>query len=119
MPVRPPRAIIIDMDDTILAAGRRPEVLLRVAQDLRGDLSGHAPEMIADRLERAFAVFWSDPDRHREARFGVTKARRSVVREAFADLDGLSPELAEAFADRFSAAREAIAGLFPGRHRGS
>lgn len=118
MPTRPPRAVLIDMDDTIIGAGRRPDVLRRTAHDHAAALNGHDPHELTERLERAFQAFWSDPERHKVARFGVAAARRGVVREVFEPLEGLSPEFADAFADHFSSTRDAMTTLFPGALEG-
>lgn len=113
-----PRAILIDLDDTILVAGQRPQVLLAIAQELADDLAPHAPEAVAEALEAALTLFWSDPERHKVARFGIPEARRAVVRETFAGLPPLSPEIADRFAERFTAARDAMTQCFPGALEG-
>lgn len=109
-----PRAILIDLDDTILAAGQRPAVLLQIAEEEAEALSPHQPAQVAACLESALELFWSDPARHRVARFGIPEARRQVVRETF---DSLRPqidaEVADRFAARFTAAREAMTQCFP------
>lgn len=113
-----PRAILVDMDDTILAAGQRPEVLLAIARDFAAELSPHAPEAVAERLEADFATFWADPERHRIARFSLDDARRGVVRSTFAALPPLTSDLADRFVTRFTAAREAMTAFFPGAEEG-
>lgn len=106
------------MDDTILAAGQRPQVLLAIARTFVDDLAPHAPEAVAARVEAALTAFWSDPERHKAARFSIAEARRSVVRETFASLPPLSPDLADRFAADFSAARDAMTVCFPGALEG-
>lgn len=106
------------MDDTILAAGQRPQVLLSIAQDLAPHLQPYPPDAIAARLEAELAAFWADPDRHRVARFSIAEARRSVVRQAFASLPPLTPDLADRFAADFTAARDALTVCFPGAIEG-
>jgi putative hydrolase of the HAD superfamily len=111
--------MIVDLDDTILAAGQRPAVLLQVAEAHAADLAPHAPAELADRLEAALELFWSDPARHRVARFGIAEARRQVVRETFAALRPiLSQDVADAFAARFTAIREEMTQCFPGAVEG-
>ena len=113
-----PRAILVDLDDTILAAGQRPQVLLAIAQEFAAELSPHPPQAVADQLEAALTRFWSDPERHKVARFGIAAARRSVGRDAFAVLPPLTRELADRFAAQFTAAREAMTVCFPGALEG-
>lgn len=115
-----PKAMLIDMDDTILAAGERPAVLLQIAHELAGDLAPHSPQAVADRLDAELERFWSDPARHRAARFGVNEARLQVMVETFRDLGppGLGAEIAGRFAARFAAVRDEITTFFPGALEG-
>jgi putative hydrolase of the HAD superfamily len=103
-----PRAILFDLDDTILASGQRPAVLLEVARTFAADLAPLGPGQVADHLEAVFAAYWSDPARHKEGRFALAETRRRIVSQAFAELGGPSlAALAGPFADRFTETREA------------
>lgn len=109
-----PKAILFDLDDTILASGQRPQILLEIAIIFSSELSPLTPDHVADHLEAAFTRHWSDPARHKVARFALAEARRGVVREAFTELGGPRlAALAEPFADRFTETREAMTELFP------
>jgi putative hydrolase of the HAD superfamily len=110
-----PRAILLDLDDTILASGQRPLVLLEVAETFAADLSPFTPAQLADDLEAALEAFWSDPDRHKEARFGIAAARRKVIGEVFAAAaaGALTPALADRFAARFTEYRDLAMEFFP------
>ncbi len=111
-----PTAILFDLDDTILSAGWREDVLGHIAAELADDLAADDPPALVESLETAFRVYWSDPDRHRDGRFALAEVRRRVVAGVFAR-DGrpqLTEALAHRFADRFSAAREAMMCPFPG-----
>lgn len=114
-PASPPRAILFDLDDTIVVAGDRLEVLRGVAREFAAELSPMKPDDIAVRVEVALAAFWSDPERHRTARFGIPEARRQVIRETFAAIrtEDLSSDLADRFAARFTAVRDSLTALFP------
>lgn len=111
-----PRAILFDLDDTILAAGRRLEILQLVAREFEPELAPFLPDEIAERLDAALAAFWADPERHKVARFGIPEARRQVIADAFAatGAEHLSPELAERLAGRFTACRDQLTDFFPG-----
>lgn len=114
-----PRAILVDLDDTILVAGERSVALLEVAEEQASSLVPHAPAELADRLESALTYFWSEPARHKVARFAIAEARREVVRRTFESLrPALSKALADAFADRFTSLREAMTQCFPGALEG-
>jgi putative hydrolase of the HAD superfamily len=109
-----PRAILFDLDDTLIVAGDRPLVLLAVARVFAGELAPLTPEQVADRLEAALAAFWSDPERHRTARFGIPAARLQVFSEVFAATGALTDELAARLAARFTALREELTDVVPG-----
>lgn len=102
-----PRAILFDLDDTLLSWGRRREQLQVVAGEFALGLD------VAEALEAKYRWFWSDRARHREYRFSLLEGRIEVARLAFADL-GLDDELARAVGRRFHAYREEQAGMFPG-----
>jgi putative hydrolase of the HAD superfamily len=110
-----PPAILFDLDDTILYAGWREDVLGEIARELAGELADGPAELTAT-LEAAFQAYWSDPDRHREGRFALAEVRRRVVAGAFAKLGraSLTEDLAHRFADRFTAARDAMIRPFDG-----
>jgi putative hydrolase of the HAD superfamily len=97
-----PRAILFDLDDTILSYGSRPLLLLEVAEEFRASLGPIEPAALADLLEARFEDFWADADRHASWRQRMGEARRLVVRDAFAGLRGVAPGLSEAEADRFA-----------------
>lgn len=109
-----PPAILFDLDDTIIAAGERPAVLLEVASEFADRLGPHAPTHVADRMESAMTDFWSDPERHKAARFGLAAARRGVAIQVFTTELGLGAGDAVVFADRFSEIRERMTEMFPG-----
>lgn len=115
-----PKAMLIDMDDTILVAGERPVILRQVADEFIADLAGHSPAALTDQLEAALTLFWSDPARHKIARFGLEAARRQVVREVFVETGqaALTETVADRFAARFTALREEVTACFPGAREG-
>ncbi len=111
-----PPAILFDLDDTILYGGYREDVLASIAVELAEELGAHDPQALVAALEAGFAFYWSDPDRHRHGRFALAEVRRSVVAGVFATLGQahLTEALAHRFADRFTAARDALICPFPG-----
>ena len=112
----PPRAILFDLDDTLIETGQRPAVLRRIAEEFAAAIAPTTPDDLARRLESAFGAYWADPGRHKAGRFAIAEARRTIVAEAFAQAraPALTPELAHRFADRFTAWREEMTRLFPG-----
>lgn len=118
----PPRAILFDLDDTILSAyGNAGAAWLAVTDEMAEALMPLSPIEVTDAIT-AFAVdFWADPDRHREWRLKLAAARRAIVRGAFAQLAATGRRapgdaIAERLADRYSAYRDEQMHLFPDAH---
>lgn len=113
-----PRAILFDLDDTLISLGRRPQLLAEVAEEFAADLTPPGPARVAEEMEKAFRVFWSDAERNKRGRMDLAAARLRIVTGVFADLrrrtPGLTPETGRAFAARFDAYREEQIRFFPG-----
>lgn len=111
-----PRAILFDLDDTIISAGPRSLLLRTLAEEI-AHLLPMAPEEAARRLEAVNRDFWSDEDRHRTWRFRLEEARTAIVERVFeswrAAAPGLTPEVARAFGAKFHRLREENT-CFPG-----
>ncbi len=81
-----PRAILFDMDDTILADSFNTEVCLRrVCERLAPGLGVPAAELRA-AMEAASDWYWSDRERHRTGRLDLDRARLDVARLALGRL---------------------------------
>jgi len=119
---RLPRAILFDLDDTIIQAYGRPElawsaVIAEFAPAL-------APLKKSDVLAAVLATtssFWADPERHRIWRQKLRHARREIVARAFAAMASRGANVPPAgvrtrFADRFSDYRDENRRLFPDAH---
>jgi putative hydrolase of the HAD superfamily len=118
-----PRAILFDLDDTIVQAYTRPDVAwFAVAEEFTAQLAPLAPSAGVHAITASAREFWSDPERHREGRLQLFEARRRVVEGAFERLakegnKAPSSEVARRLADRFSAAREEQITLYPDAHQ--
>jgi putative hydrolase of the HAD superfamily len=112
--VQLPAAILLDLDDTIVAFDA-------VADDCWRSLCGrYAPELgrpaeaLFAAISRSRKWFWSDEGRHRTGRLDLKAARRQVVARAFEDL-GFGPlPVAVQLADAYSREREQLVAPFPG-----
>jgi putative hydrolase of the HAD superfamily len=113
-----PRAILFDLDETIISFGARPLLLREVAEAFAAALAPMDPAEVGEALEAHMRWFWSDEERHRQWRFRLEAARIECMQQAFAKLrdraPGATPQAARAFAQRFHAYREAQAAFFPG-----
>jgi putative hydrolase of the HAD superfamily len=106
-----PRAILFDLDDTLLRAYANAEaVWAAVTEELAGHLHPFAPGTVAAAIQACAREFWADPERHRYWRQRLYESRREIVRRA---LPALAPEIAELVADRFSARRDEEMRLHP------
>ncbi len=114
-----PRAMLIDMDDTILSAYGRPEIAWNhVAREFAAEFGPFAPEQVASAVLDSARKFWSVAGA--EWRMKLDEARRITVTNGFAALaaDGhtLPEDLAVRFANRFTQYREEEMFVFPGAH---
>ncbi len=114
-----PRAILLDLDDTILDCGDVNAAWLTVVGEFRDEIGGLEPANVSWRIRQEAEAFWSDPDRHRIHRQDLRTSRRGIVERAFAaigDKGGpvLSRATAHALADRLTLYREEQICVFPG-----
>ena len=117
---RLPRALLIDMDDTILSAYGHPEIVwTKVAAEFSGEFAPLSPQQVAAAVLDSARQFWASADA--EWRLKLAEARHEVVRGGFAALAAaghppLPIDLATRLADRFSVYREEEMFIFPGAH---
>jgi putative hydrolase of the HAD superfamily len=110
-----PKAILLDLDDTILAFSKGADPCWRrICQRFAPRIGGLTPEELFRAIKERRAWFWGDPERHRWGRLQLDEARREIVAEAFAQLNVDAPALANEFADSYALAREETIEPFPG-----
>lgn len=115
-----PRAMLIDMDDTILSAYGRPEIAWNtIANEFAEELAPLPPPLVATAVLAFARNFWANADA--SWRMKLAEARRLSVKGGFAALAAaghraLSDDLAIRIADRFTAYREEEMFVFPGAH---
>jgi putative hydrolase of the HAD superfamily len=115
-----PRAMLIDMDDTILSAYGRPEIAWNsIATEFAEELAPLSPQQVAAAIVDSGRKFWAAAEA--EWRLKLAEARHEVVRGGFATLaaagrPALPTDLAIRLADRFTAYREEQMFVFPGAH---
>ena len=117
--LRLPRAMLIDMDDTILSAYGRPEIAWnRIADEFAGEFGPLLPQQVAASVLTYARQFWATAEP--VWRLKLAEARRLTVKGGFAALAAkghpLSDDLAVRVADRFTAYREEEMFVFPGAH---
>jgi len=106
-----PKAILLDLDDTIVALSASADPYWRqVCERFSGQVEGLTPQALFDAIKESRAWFWSDSQRHQQGRLDLKVARRKIVARAFDRLGIDASELANAVADTFS--WERIEGIF-------
>jgi putative hydrolase of the HAD superfamily len=111
---RTPKAILFDLDDTILAFDMVSE------ECWQSVCNGFAPRIRCDAETLYAAVdgmrrwYQNDEERHRYMRLNLEKARREVVSLAFERLGVDAPILANEMADTYSAKRVEAIYVLPG-----
>ncbi len=118
-----PRAILFDLDDTILSAfGQAQGQWERVIAAHAEHLAPHEPGIVIDAIQAHSQHLWADPSRHKYWRHRIGEARRHIVNNAFAELAASggpgapAPDLCHLLADRFNEIQEAELRMFPGAH---
>src|SRR5262249_37934840 len=117
---QPPRAVLFDLDDTLLVAFRpSASPWRRVLGASAGALGGLAATVLIDAIEDTSRALWADPGRHRYWRQRIGEARRRIVATAFAELASAGHAVpgravSDALADAYNAMHEAELRMFPG-----
>ena len=118
-----PKAILLDLDDTILSAfGQAEGQWQRVIAEFIEHLAPHPPDEIVAAVQAYSRYLWADQARHKHWRHRIGEARRHIVANAFAELERKAghpvppPEVLDALADRFNQVQEAELRMFPGSH---
>jgi len=115
-----PRAMLIDMDDTILSAYGRPDLAWnRITAEFADELAPLSPPQVATAILQFARNFWATAEA--AWRMKLTEARQLTVKGGFAALAAahgtiLSDDLAVRIADRFTIFREEEMFVFPGAH---
>src|SRR6202048_1687684 len=115
-----PRAMLIDMDDTILSAYGRPDIAWNNgAAEFAGEVAPLSPQQVAAAIVASGRKFWATAEA--AWRLKLAEARHQVVKGGFEALaaagqTALPIDLAIRLAARFTAYREGEMFVFPGEH---
>ncbi len=117
-----PRAILFDLDDTILVAfGPAQSQWRRTIAGFADRLGPIEAAAVAAAIEAASTELWADPARHKFWRHRIGEARRRIVAGAFAALaarghDLPAPAVGDAIADAYNALHDEELAMFPDAH---
>ena len=110
-----PRAILFDLDDTIVAYEAAGEGCWQEAcTQYAAQLQGLMIDAVYAAIQERSLWFWSDPERFRLGRLNLAEARRQVVAAALEQLGAPNPVAAEAIARLRTELHEQRIVPFPG-----
>lgn len=110
-----PKAILLDLDDTIIDFGSSAGPAWRaVCEAGSQEVTGLDAEALFDAITAIRKWYWADPERHREGRADLRAASTRIVEQALAGLGHDRPQLARAMAESYRDFRAAAIRLFPG-----
>ena len=112
----PPKLIMFDMDDTILAFDRVSRKVWReVCDEFAPKVDGLDPDSLLEAIHEHRRWYWSDPERHRWARLKLEAARPEIVEGAFNRIGYEAPPwLVKEITDTYTTRREEAVQPFPG-----
>lgn len=109
-----PKAILFDMDDTLIEfASSAGPCWKAVCGRFAPECDGVTSERLLAALDAYRTWYWSDPERHRIGRLNMAAARREVIAGAFRNLGLDRPALIDPMADAFAEKRAEALRLFP------
>jgi putative hydrolase of the HAD superfamily len=117
-----PRAILFDLDDTILVAfGPAQSQWRRTIAAFADRLGPIEANAVAAAIQAASTELWADPGRHKYWRHRIDEARRKIVADAFCELTefghAVPPQaVGDAMADAYNALHDAELAMFPAAH---
>ena len=107
-----PRAILFDLDDTILEYdGSADRVWRSVVAEFAGGTAGLDIKRFMAALNEYREWYWGDPERHRRGRLDLPRARREVIPS---NCWAAAPAMADEIAHAYSVQRELVVRPFPG-----
>jgi len=117
-----PKAILFDLDDTLISAYNRPDLAWHaIAHEFIDDLHPCPPAEVAVAINLSADVFWADAERHRIGRLQLIDARVTIVSDAFEALARAGHahpghDVTRRMAARYNAWREEQMHLFDDAH---
>ena len=109
-----PKAIFLDMDDTILADSVHTPTCLQTMCERYAPAARASVQDLRAAMEHASDWYWGDRDRHRTGRLDLDRARVEVAILALRELEIEDGALAAAMVGEHAALRDAMLCSFPG-----
>jgi putative hydrolase of the HAD superfamily len=113
-PTSLPRAVLLDLDDTILDdSGHSVRCWAEACTLHAAALDGLDPTVLLEAIDRVRTWYWSDAERHRVGRLDLLAAYREVVRMACDEVGLARSSAADAIAAHYRARRDEEIRPFP------
>lgn len=101
-----PQAVLLDLDDTILAFDSVADISWLTVLDGHSDRLGTTDvQNMLSNIKSVARLFWSDPVRHREGRLNLAWARQVIVTEALGKVGIMDDALATRIASEYDQVR--------------
>ncbi|MEK0317688.1 HAD family hydrolase [Cohnella sp. 56] len=116
MRVIPPKAILLDMDDTIISFEHGLDLDACWQKSIRDHMpktDAAAAQALLMTIKEKASWYWSDPERHRTGRLDLYKARQEIVCAALMNCDIRDAGLAGHIAATYGAERDKAVAIFP------
>lgn len=115
MPNPLPRALLLDLDDTIVSDSDSADQCWRtIFPAFVHQLGAQDSETLLERMREYREWFWSDPERNRRGRLELIATRKHIVEVALQRLGICDDALAHEMTQAYSMERESMARPFPG-----
>ncbi|MCQ6562097.1 HAD family hydrolase [Paenibacillus mendelii] len=111
-----PKAMLIDMDDTIIAFEHGVDLSacwMSACRTHFHDQEAARIEEILEAIKERARWFWSDPDRHRIGRLDLDTARTTIITDALSSLNLNVPHLPMQIALDYGRMRDQAIRIFP------
>jgi putative hydrolase of the HAD superfamily len=101
-----PKAILLDLDDTILASTESMErCWKKICEQFSPRLPDISPHQLFAAIQYSSARFWENPEQNARGRLNAALARQKIVRHALIVLRREEVDIANEIAHAFSTAR--------------
>src|SRR5688572_1145998 len=106
--MRLPRAVLLDLDDTILDdSGHSARCWGEACTVHASELDGLDPTALLEAIDRVRTWYWADAERHRVGRLDLLAAYREVVRMACEEVGLARASAADKIAAHYRTRRDA------------
>jgi putative hydrolase of the HAD superfamily len=110
-----PLAILFDLDDTLISFdGASDKAWDKCSADfVRQHSYPFTKSELLSTLKKIRKWYWSDPERHKNGREDMIKARRDIVGMALSEFNICDMKISNEFADNYSTCQNELICLFP------